>query len=271
MIRVLLMITAAGFVLCLASLSAAVAIGGPEAIARGGWHVASGRFGEHWDWRWAEDDWEGEGGPRATRTLPWSGSDHLELELAANVRYVQSGDGPGVVEITGPARAIDNVVVRGDSLAYDRRRGPHRKLDIVVRAPDVSSFDVSGANTLRIEGYNQRTLRLDVSGSADVSAEGRADELILDLSGSSDADLGDLNTRGARVEVSGGADATIAPSEWARLDISGAGDVNLLTDPGRLETEISGAGQVRRIQRPSANPSSAPTPPTTPAPQSSKL
>lgn len=277
MIRVLLMITVAGFVLSVAALSAAVAIGGPDAIARGGWHVAGGRFADHWEWRWDEDDWADGGhhwgGPRETRTLPWSGASRLDVDLAANVRYVQSSDDPGVVEITGPARAIEDVVIRGDTIDYDRRHHRHRKLDIVVRAPGIRSFDLSGANTLRIENYRQDRLRLDVSGSAEVTAEGAADEIELDLSGSSDVDLGDLRVRGARVDISGGADAIIAPTEWAELEISGAGDVSLLTNPPRLETDVSGAGSVRRLQRgsPSPSPSPSASPSPNPAPQSSKL
>ena len=50
MIRVLTMIAVAGFVLSLASLSAAVAIGGPDAIARGGWMFADRDWSHtHWD------------------------------------------------------------------------------------------------------------------------------------------------------------------------------------------------------------------------------
>ena len=37
MIRVLFMIAIAGFVLSVASLSAAVALGGPDFVAKGGW------------------------------------------------------------------------------------------------------------------------------------------------------------------------------------------------------------------------------------------
>ncbi|MFZ5721902.1 MAG: GIN domain-containing protein [Pseudomonadota bacterium] len=276
MIRVLLMITVAGFVLSIAALSAAVAIGGPDAIARGGWHVAGGRIGDHWDWRWDEDDWtdgKGWGGPRETRTVPWSGAGRLDIELAADVRYVQSADGPGVVEITGPARAIEDVVVRGDTIDYGRRHHRHRKLDIVIRAPGISRFDLSGGNTLRIENYRQDRLRLNVSGSGEVTAEGQADEVEVDLSGSAEADLGDLRARGARVDVSGSADAIVAPTDWAELEISGAGDVSLLTNPPRLESDISGAGRVRRVERaspsPSPSPSASPTP--SPAPQSPKL
>ena len=56
MIRPLLMIAGAGFVLSVASLSAAVAIGGPEAMSRGGWTILSQDWG---DLRWHPEDHHG--------------------------------------------------------------------------------------------------------------------------------------------------------------------------------------------------------------------
>src|SRR4051812_11731730 len=116
MIRVLVMIAVAGFVLCLGSLAAAVAIGGPDAIARGGWNLADGDW--NWGWsdhhhrgdhdraRYAAGGWTDSGGPASSRNLAWSGADQLDLDLAADVRYIQTaGPGPGAVEITGPSRA----------------------------------------------------------------------------------------------------------------------------------------------------------------------
>ena len=185
-------------------------------------------------------------GPETTRTLDWSGADSLDIDLPADVRYIQQA-GPGRVEVTGPQRAVERVVVRGDSIRYDQgRRWSRPKLTIVVRAPDVRSFDVSGRNTLSIEGYRQARLSLEVSGDASVKAEGQADEVSLEASGSARADLGRLKAKGADAEVSDAAEALLAPADWARLEVSGAADVRLLTNPPRLESDGAGAGRVRR-------------------------
>jgi hypothetical protein len=133
---------------------------------------------------------------------------------------------------------------------------------VVIRAPAISEFDLSGRNTLSIEGYNQPRLSISVSGSAEVTATGTTDEVILDMSDAGDANLGALKSRSARLEVSGSADATIAPTESARLEISGSGDVRLLTNPKSLETDISGAGRVTQ----GAPAAPAPAPPVAPRP-----
>lgn len=269
MIRVLLMIAVAGFVLSVASISAAVAIGGPEAVAKGGWSIAQNhsKWDGHWNWDDDDDGARSRWGEETTRTLDWSGERRLDLDLAADVRYIQAA-GPATVTVTGPARLVDHVIVRGDTLKYeDRGHRTHRaRLTVVIRAPDINSFDISGRNNLTIEDYSQPTLRLNVSGSADVKATGQADEIVLDLSGSSDVDLGGLKTKGAEVDISGSADATIAPTDWAKLDITGRGDVRLLTRPPRLETDISGSGRVEQDVGPSPTPSPTPSPSPSPSP-----
>ena len=269
MIRVLLMIAVAGFVLSVGSISAAIAIGGPVAVAHGGWNLA-GRHHADWDWD-DDDDRSDRWGETTTRTLEWSGSNSLDLDLAADVRYVQA-EGPATVTITGPARLVDHVIVRGDAIKYeDRGHRRHRaRLNIVVRAPNISSFDISGRNNLTIEDYRQPNLRLNISGSADIKAAGETEALTLDLSGSGDADLGALTTKGAEVDISGSADATIAPTDWANLDISGRGDVRLLTRPAKLETDISGSGRVHQGEGFSPSPSPSPTPSPSPSPKGAK-
>lgn len=263
MIRVLFMIAIAGFILSVGTFAAAVAIGGPDAITRGGWNLAAKRWTADWSWDDHEPHHPSGGGPTTTRTLAWSGADSLEIDLPADLRYIQQA-GPGTVEITGPERLVADVAIHRENISYDSRR--HRRtspLTIVVRAPNISTFDVSGRNTLRIEGYRQPKLRLDMSGDGEVHASGVTDEVALEMSGSGDADLGELKTQGAAVDISGSADAAIAPSVWARLDISGQGDVRLLTRPDRLETDISGSGKVRQLGPPGPPAPEPPPPPKT--------
>jgi hypothetical protein len=268
MIRVLAMIAVAGFVLSVGCIAAAVAIGGPDAVARAGWGFADGR-----DWGvWSRDDrdhWRGhrrdsrwvDGGDPTTRTLAWSGSDRLDLDVTADVRYIQTPGGPGVVEVTGPGRAVAELEIAGDTIRYaDGASGLGRpKLTIIVRAPNIARFDVGGVNSLEVEGYRQPRLSLDVSGDGEATVAGETDELRLEVAGNGEADLGRLKTKRADVEASGASDVTIAPSDWARLEVSGMGDIRLLTRPAQLETDISGAGKVR--QDSAASEGAPPTPP----------
>ncbi len=267
MIRVLLMIVIAGFVLSVGTLAAAVAVGGQEVLARSTWGLASSDWGGH-EWRWRHHhrwgDEHADRGPQSSRVLAWSGADALNVGFPADIRYVQA-DGPATVTVSGPPAAVDHVVVTGERVQFDgftQHWWPH-KLSVVVRAPNISRFDLSGANALTIEDYKQDKLALDISGAAEVHATGEANTVELELSGAGDVDLGGLKTKSADVKISGAGGATIAPTEAANLEISGMGNVRLLTHPPKLESAISGAG---RIRQPGGVTAAAPTTPPTPPP-----
>lgn len=240
MIRALIIIAVAGFLMAVGCISAAVAIGGPEAIARSNWS---------WGWVWDDEDhpradrWRHETrGPQIQRDFPWSGSS-LSVDAPAEIEYVQA-PGPAKLTIRGPAALLDRVRVEGGriSLAPGRRRGSG--LHIRLTAPDVTRFELDGVGSLNIAGYKQDQLVLDASGLAEIHAEGETKAVKVRVSGAGEADLAQLKTAGADVDISGAGEATVGPTDWARVAISGAGEVELLTRPAQLETSVTGAGSV---------------------------
>jgi nucleoid-associated protein YgaU len=250
MIRVLVMIAVTGFLVSVVTLSTAAALGGPEAIARGAWswspgHGWAGRHG------WDDDD----SGPQASREIAWTGGDTLEVEVPAEIRYVQSA-GPPKLTISGPRRAVEQVVVENGHIRFTEGRHRHRwgRLTIEMTAPDVKRFDLQGQDRLTIEGYDQDRLALDLTGSAEVTAAGRTKDLALDIAGSADADLSKLEAERAEVDISGSGEAIIAPRDRAKLDISGSGEVTLLTRPAQLEADVSGSGRVHQAEATPAQP-----------------
>jgi len=49
------------------------------------------------------------------------------------------------------------------------------------------------------------------------------------------------------VSIAGHGDADIAPLQEADVSIVGSGDVNLHTNPGKVESRILGSGHVRNV------------------------
>jgi hypothetical protein len=259
MIRALLMIAAAGFVLSVASFAAALAIGGPEALARGAWGAAPWIVSKNWDSSEEHGRWGGAGGPTVTRELTWSGADTVEFDVRADVTYTQA-PGPAKLTVTGPQGLVERLAI-DDGRIYFRGRSSYSRINIVMTAPNVTRFELNGNDRLTIENYDQDRLRLDLSGSPDVTARGRTRELSVEISGSGQADLGQLAAEAATVDISGSGEATIAPRESASVDISGSGEVTLLTNPKSLSTDISGSGSIRQGSRtPSPTPSESPSP-----------
>jgi hypothetical protein len=267
MIRVLVMIAVAGFLVSVVSLSAAVAIGGPDFFTDSVW--------EHWadngHWGWDSDDWADrhgrhgrDGGPETTRDVAWTGGDTLSIDVPADVRYTQA-PGPGKITISGPEREVADVEVEDGHIRF-MRHGHHHwgDLTLVVTAPAVTHFDLASDGTLSIDGYKQEKLNLDVAGSAKVTAKGEAKAVELSIAGSGVADLSDLKVADADITVDGSGETTLAPTGAVNVDIAGSGDVTLLNHPSKLETNVSGSGSIH--QKDGIAPPSPPEPPAPPKP-----
>ncbi|HEX3365827.1 GIN domain-containing protein [Phenylobacterium sp.] len=261
MIRVLVMIAVTGFLVSVVTISSAVAIAGPDLFTDA---ILNHSFiGGHWtgddDFSWEKDS---HSGPQATREMAWTGGDTLEVDVPAQITYTQA-PGDGKITVTGPQRTLDNLEVDGGRLRFGHGHYRHGgDLTIVMTAPAVTHFDLRGSGRLNIEGYKQDKLNLDISGSATVSAKGEAKGLQLSMSGSSETDLADLKLSDADVNIEGSGQATLAPTGAAIVDISGSGDVTLLTRPSKLESNVSGSGSIHQRDGSPVTPAAPAVPPT---------
>lgn len=263
MIRVLVMIAVTGFLVSVVTLSTAVALGGPEVLtdsAWNGWGRWSWHDGDHWD--------RGRDlGPQATREIAWTGGDTLDVDVPAEITYTQA-PGAGKLTVTGPQRALDNLVLDNGHLHYARGRRHRGELTVVMTAPGVSRFDLAGSAKLEIHDYRQDRLSLDLAGDGAVTATGETKMLALTIAGSGESDLSKLKVTDADVQIDGSGEATLAPTGAVNVDIAGSGEVTLLNRPTKLESNVSGSGTLHQSQAAAEAPAPAQTPaaPSAPAP-----
>jgi hypothetical protein len=224
--RALLIIAATGFVIAVVCFTAAGAVGVPW---RQGCHIWSSR-----------SSWVA--GPTIMRNYQWTGGDTLRIDVPASLAYTQ---GPtSKLTITGPKGLLDKLAVESGRIGIDGCTGDAPKLKIVMTAPNVTDFEVSGAQILSIANFKQNRLTIGVSGTGDVIAKGEAGHTTLRMSGQGNADLGGLTGDDAKVRIAGMGKATIAPKLSADVTISGMGQVTLLTHPATVKQRISGMGSV---------------------------
>lgn len=270
MIRVLAMISVAGLILSVVCLSIAISLAGPEVVTQGAWTWIGpfSHHGRHWEGHWRDSEWSGHShfsdGPSASRELAWTGGDTLDLALPAEARFTQ-GAGPAKLVVRGPQEVISHVRVDHGRIAFDTPSLDADQVVIELTAPKVTRFQVSGSGSLTIHDYKQEALAVRITGDGHVSADGAAKTAAVDLSGSGDADLAGLTLDGADVTISGSGGAKLGPKVWAKLDISGSGDVELLSRPHRLESQVSGSGHVEQSDQEEAG-SPSPSPSVSPSP-----
>lgn len=256
MIRTMSIIAFASFILAVACLAGAAALGGRE-IAEHGWTSDS------WHFRVSDKDGRHSvervpAGDRITRDLPWTG-EILSVDLPADVTYIQ-GDAARIV-IEGPKAIVDRITVENGRIGYDGDLMQHSgdvsidingvriiddadRLRITVTAPRVTTFSVNGSGDLDIQGYDQPKMTVEVQGSGDVTGVGKTQALKLGVVGSGSIDVGELAAGDAEVDLSGSGDATVNANGVVKVAIAGSGGVSLKAKPASLTTEISGSGDV---------------------------
>jgi hypothetical protein len=262
MIRNLLIIAGASFVLMLACAAGVAALAGPT-IIKEGWTIPFDD-GDDVIIRRSHLTLDGaKPSPTVSRELAWSG-ETLIVDLPIDVTYVQGA--VAKVEVSGPKPYVDRLRLdngrlslaervpgdrdlHGDSLTIDhngvRIQSNADRMSIVVTAPNVRHFQVDGSGDLEIRGYDQDVVNLAINGSGEIAAAGKTKGLVLATSGSGDAELDDLRALNAEVSISGSGNADISAINQVKIAISGSGDVSLQTQPVSEITSTSGSGSVR--------------------------
>jgi hypothetical protein len=260
MIKNLAIIAGASFVLAAFCLGGAAALGGPHLF---GDHPWGDRWRGHWGpWGPWDDGWnvrirDGDGessvyvngvpatsdGATTSRDIAWDGADGLDIEIPANVQFTQS-PGPAKLVVSGPKDLVDRVVLSGSRLAFNDDDSGDQRLSVSLSAPNVHRFSIDGDASLAIANYDQDELDVDVSGHGDVVAKGKARAARLDISGDGDVNLGGLPVDQADADISGSGRASVAAKSAADIRISGSGEVDLLTHPAKLTSDVSGSGRI---------------------------
>jgi hypothetical protein len=110
--------------------------------------------------------------------------------------------------------------------------------------PNAGNIDLSGGNNIDLGHIEQEELRVTITGSGSVTAEGKVNRLTINIPGSGHAELGRLAARNVSVMMMGSGSATVAPREELKATIMGSGDVHVLTRPARTEQSILGSGRL---------------------------
>jgi hypothetical protein len=177
-----------------------------------------------------------------TREIPWDGSRTVSLGVEADLHYVQSA-GPATLVARGPQRSLSTLVVSGGHV-QDGLLHTGARLELTLRAPQVSGFVVNGKSRLVIESFDQPQLSVAAEGRASVEAAGRAGEITLALQGRTRVNLARLDAARVGGSVAGNATVVVAADLSSRIDVRGGGAVVLLKRPAEQANRTFEAGSV---------------------------
>lgn len=174
--------------------------------------------------------------------------DSLEVTGSAGIE-VRRGD-RCMIEVHGEDNLVDFLETElvGSTLQVGIKRGvnftSNLPLKVVATAPAVSDVDLSGSGDVRLSGLDQDELRVELRGSGDVVADGRASTVSLVLQGSGDIDTRRLQARKATIKLHGSGDVRVFASEEAKVRLHGSGDVTVKGRPMVRDSKVAGSGEV---------------------------
>lgn len=108
---------------------------------------------------------------------------------------------------------------------------------------ETMSIDIAGSGNITARDITLKSLQLEISGSAEFSATGKAQNIKAVISGSGDIKTTDLETEKADISISGSGSAKVWVTRHLTADISGSGSVRYKGKPV-IETKSSGMGKI---------------------------
>ena len=157
---------------------------------------------------------------------------------------------PQSLKVTFDDNLLDNVVtkVRGRTLRIysEDSYSSHYDCRVEITVPKLEDVSLSGSGDIEIRDLDGGDFSVSVSGSGNIRADGKVDELEISVSGSGDIDARDLEAVDAYVTVSGSGDVDVFATGELSARVSGSGDIAYYGSPEHISQHVSGSGDIRK-------------------------
>jgi hypothetical protein len=196
--------------------------------------------------------------------------DKVEINVSANVKFMQTQEGDHRVVISAPDNYIElfDLSVNDNELDVDFVRKnvniDVNNVDVIIYAPNLSKLensgvasveidrltaqdlelDNSGVGTMYISGLTVRKLEADCSGVGGIELSGTADEAELYCKGVGSIEATKLKARQVDAVVSGVGGIECFASEYINGEVSGVGSLKYGGKPTQKDFKRTGVGSI---------------------------
>lgn len=173
-----------------------------------------------------------------------------------------------IVEADENLQPLISAEVHGSTLKIENKKPirDSKSLKVYITVTDLRKIELSGAVDLQSQNKLTLTeLSVEISGATDADLDiavqklevsssggsklkfsGMANKVDMDVSGAVNIHAFDLLAEIASLSISGAGDAEINVTKELYADISGAGSVRYKGDPQKVDSNVSGAGSIRK-------------------------
>jgi hypothetical protein len=197
-----------------------------------------------------------------------SAFDAIDVSGAFDV-YLSLGTTQSViVEADDNLQPLIRTEVVGSTLKIDNKKPIHdsKSMKVYITVTDLKKIELSGAVDLTTQNKLTLTdLEIEISGATDASLDlavqkleisssggskmklsGMANKVDIDVSGAVELHAFDLLAEIVSLDISGAGDADINVTKELSAEISGAGTVRYKGDPPKVDSNVSGAGSIKK-------------------------
>ncbi len=169
------------------------------------------------------------------------------IEIAGTIE-VEARIGPATrVEVIGEPDRIRQVLtlVAGGVHRIDTKGKLERsRLRVVVTAPALETFSISGTGELRATGLDGGPIDARIGGTGAMQLAGKAAALWLSIPGTGEVRAKDLVVGDVTVDVQGTAEAKVHATRSVDVRVGGTGAIRVHGRPPTVKKSISGTGIV---------------------------
>lgn len=214
-----------------------------------------------------EDEFGGNDGTQIEKEFTLSGFSKIDLGDALVVDITAGGTFSVVAngrdrDVNDLELSVVNGKLQGGFRDFLRSR---KRTTITITLPQLTDLRLHGAAEGELTGFTAADMDIELSGAADLDADGEWTRLDLELSGASDLTLdGTVGTMNATlhgasdlfaqqshieycvVNLSGSSNARVTVSESLSGELSGASELNYWGDPATVNVDVSSGSKLVR-------------------------
>ncbi|HYB10278.1 MAG TPA: DUF2807 domain-containing protein [Alphaproteobacteria bacterium] len=120
----------------------------------------------------------------------------------------------------------------------------HSPLKVALALPELVKLSSSGSSMIAASGFDQDSLKVDLSGSSMAALAGKVHNFAGSISGSGSLSGEKLDADSVAIDISGAGKCTATAHQSVVANISGAGAITVHGNPPKRSTHVSGAGQI---------------------------
>jgi hypothetical protein len=195
-------------------------------------------------------------GPPVSQTRAVESFSSLEIDGSLDLEVALSNRPDPGVHITAGEKAIDRIqteVVNGTLRISTKSRGltigpdPLGDVSISLGVPVLTGLRVDGSADVMLSGLSAKAFELRVTGSGEVEARGRVDDLEVEVDGSADTDLSELSAQNAIIRIDGSGNTDLRVARSLELVVEGSANVTYRGSP-IVSSRLEGSGDVQQVE-----------------------